>query len=149
MISMGISDVLRVRNRVLVGTFSVSFFTGTLWTSTTPCSCSSFLISVSVMTASSWQQMMPCDEFSTLWIEMCIGLSTNRVVLRRPIACYFLAHSTRKDPYLNLLDSKGRQFTQWEVVSRQLHYQKPWPLITSVTETFVIRVCGRILVTVP
>ena len=44
------------------------------------------------------------------------------------------------------LDSKGRQFTRWDVVTRRLHNQKPWPVITCVAEAFVIRVHVRILV---
>ena len=95
--------MLKVRNRVLVETFSVSFFTVTLWTSTTPCSCSFVLISISVMPDSSQQRMTPRDTFNALWMETRTGLSTNQVVLRRPIACNFLAHSTRKDPSLNHL----------------------------------------------
>ena len=55
------------------------------------------------MPDNSRQRMTPSDEFSALWMETRIGLSTNRVVLRRPIACNFLAHSSRKEPYLNLL----------------------------------------------
>ena len=109
MISFGRSGVLKVRNRVLVGTFSVSFFTVTLWTSTTPCSCSSVLISISVMPDSS----RPRDALNALWMETRTGLSTNRVVLRRPIACDFLAHSTRKDPALNLLMLLRVPATAW------------------------------------
>ena len=48
-----------------------------------------------------------------------------------------------------LLDSKGRQFTQWEVVTRRLDDQKPWPIVTGVVGAFVIRVHVRILVVVP
>ena len=48
------------------------------------------------------QWMTPRDEFSALWIETRMGRSKNWVVLRRPITCSFLAHSTRKDPSLNL-----------------------------------------------
>ena len=83
------------------------------------------------MPDSSRQRMTPRDEFNALWVETRTGLSTNQVVLRRPIDCDFLEHSTRKDPSLKhfnafegsghrletLLDSKGRQFTQWEVVT--------------------------------
>ena len=130
-ISFGRSGVLKVRNRVLVGTFSVSFFTVTLWTSTTPCSCSSVLISISVMPDSSRQRMTPRDEFSALWMETRTGLSTNRVVLRRPHHLRFPSalHLQRSNPQPfnafegsghrleTLLDSKGRQFTQWEVVT--------------------------------
>ena len=108
--------MLKVRNRVLVGTFSVSLFTVTLWTSTTPCSSSSVLISVSVMPDSSRQRMTPRGEFNALWMETRTGLSTNRVVLRRPIACDFLAHSTgctRKDPSLNLLMHLRVPATAW------------------------------------
>ena len=47
-----------------------------------------------------------------------------------------------------LLDSKGRQFTQWEVVTRRLHDQEPWPIVTGVVGAFVIRVRVRILVVV-
>ena len=113
-ISFRRSGVLKVRNRVLVGTFSVSFFTVTLWTSTTPCSCSSILISISVMPDSSRQWMSPLDEFNALWMETCTGLSTNQVVLRRPIACDFLAHSTRKVPSLNLLILLSVPATTWK-----------------------------------
>ena len=49
------------------------------------------------------QQMTSRDEFSDLWMETCTGLSTNRVVVRRPTACDFLAYSTRNEPTLNLL----------------------------------------------
>ena len=48
-----------------------------------------------------------------------------------------------------LLDSKGRQFTLWEVVTRRLNEQKPWPIVTGVVGAFVIRVRVRILVVVP
>ena len=48
-----------------------------------------------------------------------------------------------------LLDSKGRQFTQWEVVTWRLLDQKPWPIVTGVVGAFVIRVRVRILVVVP
>ena len=105
--------MLKVGNRVLVGTFSVSLFTVTLWISTTPSSCSSVLISVSVMLDSSRQRMTPRDEFNALWMETCIGLSMNRMVLRRPVACNFLAHSTRKDPSFNLLMLLKVQATAW------------------------------------
>ena len=105
--------MLKVRNRVLVRTFSVSFFIVTLWTSTTPCSCSSVLTSTSVMPDSSRQRMTPRDEFNALWMETRTGLSTNRVILRRPIACDFLAHSTRKDPSLNLLMLLRVPATAW------------------------------------
>ena len=114
MISFGRSGVLKVRNRVLVGTFSVSFFTVTLWTSTTPYSCSSILISISIMLDSSRQRMMPHDKFNALWMETCTGLSTNWAVLRRPITCDFLAHSTRKDPSLNLLMLLRVPATTWK-----------------------------------
>ena len=114
MISFRRSGVLKVRNRVLVGTFSVSFFTVTLWTSTTPCSCSSILISVSVMPDSSRQRMTPRDEFNALCMETHTGLSTNQVVLRRPIACDFLACSTRKDRSLNLLILLRVPATAWK-----------------------------------
>ena len=114
MIFFGRSGVPKVRNRVLVGAFSVSFFTITLWTSTTPCSCSSVLISISIMPDSSRQQMTPRDEFNALWMETCIGLSTNQVVLRRPITCDFLAYSAKKDPSLNLLMLLRVPATTWK-----------------------------------
>ena len=102
-----------------MGTFSVSFFTVTLWTSTTPCSCCSVLISISVMPDSSRQRMTPRDEFNALWMETRTGLSTNRVVLRRPIACDFLAHSTRKDPSLNLSMLLRVPATAWNPSGQQ------------------------------
>ena len=48
-----------------------------------------------------------------------------------------------------LLDSKGRQFTPWEVITPWLHDQKPWPVVTWVVGAFVIQVHVRILVVVP
>ena len=62
---------LYISDRNLLGHFwrvegqkqSLSLFTVTLWTSTTPCSCSSFLISASNMPDNSRQQMSPLDEF--------------------------------------------------------------------------------------
>ena len=156
--------MLKVRNRVLVGTFSVSLFTVTLWTSTTPCSCSSVLISVSVMPDSSRQRMTPRHEFSALWMETRIGLSTNRVVLRRPIACDFLAHSNRKDSSLNLLMLLRVPATAWNpfwtakgdsllsgrssLDDSTTRDQEPWPIVTGVVGAFVIRVRVRILVVV-
>ena len=113
MISFSSSGVLKVRNRVLVVTFSVSLFTVTLWTSTTPCSCSSVFISISVTPDNSRQQMVPHDEFSALWMETHVGLSTNQVVLRRPITCDFQVHSTRNDPSLNLLMLLRVPATAW------------------------------------
>ena len=65
-ISYSFSGVLKVRNRVLVGSFSISLFTVTLWTSITPCSLSSLRISISNMPDNSWQRMSPRDEFSVL-----------------------------------------------------------------------------------
>ena len=130
--------MLSVTNRVLVGTFSASLFTITLWTSTTPCSCSSVLIYVSVMPDSSRQRMTPRDEFSALWMETRTGLSTNRVVLRRfPSALHqersipqpFNAFEGSCHRLETLLDSKWRRFTQWEVVTRRLHDHKPWPAV--------------------
>ena len=138
-ISFGRSGVLKVRNRVLVGTFSVSFFTVTLWTSTTPCSCSSVLIFISIMPDSSRQRMTPHDEFNTLWMESrtvdgvtwmesTINKSSG---LEKTYRLQFPSalHQERSIPQpLNafegsshhletLLDSKGQQFTQWEVIT--------------------------------
>ena len=68
---------------------------------------------------------------------------------KRPILQPFNAFKGSGHRLESLLDSNGQQFTQWEVVTRQLHNQKPWSVITCVAEAFVIRVRVRILVIVP
>ena len=52
-------------------------------------------------------------------METRVGLSTNRVVLRRPIACDFLAHSTRKVPSLNLSMLLRVPATAWNPSGQQ------------------------------
>ena len=61
-----------------------------------------------------------------------VNLSNEQRVLRLKISVQgpfnaFEGPGHRLEP---LLDSKGRQFTQLGVVTRRLHDQKPWPVVT-------------------
>ena len=103
LISFGMSGRFKVRNRMLVGITSPSFFTVTRWTSTIPCVLSSSLISTSDKSESSRHLITPREELKVLCPKTWTGQSTNVTVFNRFSAWALLEHSIRKDQSLSLL----------------------------------------------